>query len=210
MTPSPPSINLFGFKRVVDSMKASLSDAIMDPEYGRVRAGTQFVTDSLTITFYVSKFVVPLLDPREEETRWAMEIEWAPIFQMIPLPQMHDPQRAKAQALNTLLDCDDNHFTMRLVEENIVFMYDKLKQVLEAELCAGCRTNIIPNGYIECHSCMMNLQLKDMNKHVCGVCKDCCTAKIEKTMCCSQYIHRVCRLKWEGNCPFCRAPRQNH
>lgn len=209
MAQGTPSINLFGFKKVVESMKTSLSDTMVDPEYGRVRTGTLFVTDSLKITFFVAKFVVPLLDPHEEETRWSMEIEWAPSFQMIQMHHIHDPQRAKVLALNTLLDCDDDHFSMRLNEENLVFMYEKLKQVLEAELCTGCKRNIVPNGHIECYSCMMNLQPKDVSKYLCGICKECCIAQIEKTVCCSQYIHRVCRLKWDGDCPYCRAPRQN-
>ena len=183
-------------------MKESLEHAVVDPEMGRVRQGTDFRSDYVKVTFYVSKIVVPLLDPEESETRWSMDVEWYPL-----IPTYHnDTQRAKVQALNTFMGCHDNRYSMRLSEENIPFMHGKLNQVIDAELCAVCHFNIVPKGHIECYSCVMECQHKDDHKHLCGVCKEYCLAKMDSTPCCKQHIHRVCRTKWDGDCPFCRAP----
>jgi hypothetical protein len=196
------TITLFGFKKVIDTMKIQLENEPFS--LGHATASTNFVTSYLKVTFSVVKSEVARLNSDEMETYWSMEVSWAPTSILAPSVWV---QHSFSQALATYLGCIYSKMTMSLETENIPHMYSKLKAALEAEMCAGCGLNIVPGGLVECYECMMYLSEEDDSKNVCGVCKDVCCARIETTPCCKQYIHRVCSRKWDGDCPFCRAPR---
>lgn len=196
-------ITLFGLKKVVDVMKAHLENTPINPEVRDDAAErTVFQTGSLKVIFSVVKFEVPLLDPFESETRYQMEIHWEPATNTIPSVWY---QQNFASALSALMGAKDNRIAMRLEDQNIPIMYRHLQVALDAQMCAGCGINIVPHELMECYACMMRLNQEDDAKHVCGVCHDKCCAKMEQTPCCDQFIHRVCKNKWHGSCPFCRA-----
>lgn len=199
-----PFITLFGFRKVVDAMKTTLDNAPIDPRSGEVSESTVFKTDFLSITFSVVKASIPMFEPEVSEIRWRLQISWLPVSPVFPSSWIQDNF---AQALSTFMGVSQNKICVALTDDHICIMYQKLKVALEAELCAGCGSNILPFDLIECYSCMMQLSEADDNKHMCGVCKEVCCAKIEKTTCCQQHIHRVCSNKWGGDCPYCRAPR---
>lgn len=200
------SITLYGFKKAVGIMVTRVDEVpINHLKNGDEAVETSiFTTSNLKVSFSVIKVMIPLFEPDEFEMRYRMTISWVPTTHAIP---NYWVQERFAQALSAFMNATNNTISMSLEAEIIPIMYKKLQMVLDAEMCSGCSTNVVPQGLIECYACIMRLEKKDDNQHMCGVCKETCCAKIEKMSCCGQHIHRVCKNKWYGDCPFCRAPR---
>lgn len=195
------SFHMFGFKAAIKCMKASLDGLLEDDTEGDESISTSFKRgDNYVIDFTLEKTVDHVVGCGMLST-YAMKMEWKSSDPLFPYMPAND---AFILALNACLHTDDQCIIMNLCDENVKHMFGKMKMALEAEMCVGCETNIVPKDFMECHTCMMGYTEQDDAKHMCGICHDTCQAKIEITPCCFQYIHRVCRKKWHGPCPFCR------
>lgn len=195
------AFHLFGFKSAIRLMKASLDGLLADEVEGVEFITTSFKRrDNYLIQFTLEKIVERIMGSGMVPS-FTMKMEWKS-SDAFHLPNVYD---AFSLALGMYLQTEDNYFMMAYSEENVEYMFKKMKMALEAELCLGCETNIVPLGCMECHTCIMGYTEQDDSKHMCGVCHDTCQAKMEVTPCCVQYIHRVCRKKWHGSCPFCRC-----
>lgn len=189
--------HLFGFKKAIESMKASIDNTLADDEQGFEYITTSFRREDHHIIYFTLEKFVDHLTGSGMITIYSMKIEWTSsrLGDFFPL------------ALNTYLQGANNCICMNLSDRNVEYIFDKMKMALEAELCVGCESNVVPKDCMECHACMMGHTEQDDRKHMCGICHEVCRAKIEVTPCCFQYIHKVCSKKWKGSCPFCRRAR---
>lgn len=83
-------------------------------------------------------------------------------------------------------------------------IFRMLIKILTIEFCS-CEFGLVEQGDEVCFTCMAGLEEEDLAKYMCGVCHDTCNAPIEKTKCCTQWIHTHCSRKCGIRCPFCRV-----
>lgn len=117
------------------------------------------------------------------------------------------------KAMDRLMDAEGSQVLAYLKEDltstngtdHIVCMMNAILRARDADLCPACRDNMITDGNLVCHACTLGLTEEDCECHTCGVCKDGCMAPVMQTVCCKQYIHKVCWARcFPRACPFCR------
>lgn len=146
----------------------------------------------------------------DDEHRYEVVVRWDVEIDVDEYAGEVDPY---VRAMNRYFGNNISCVTLEIITDDLKDLTQKdaipeifrmVNKLLKLEFCA-CEFGMIEQGDAVCFTCLVGLEQEDLSKHMCGVCHDTCNAPIEKTKCCTQWIHKHCSKKCGIRCPFCRV-----